>query len=65
MKIEKRYYSADEVIDIIKDKWCEGFEVVSEYVHFIENVKMKPSEKSKLINNDGVGLLYSAYDDYF
>ena len=65
MKIEKRYYTAKEVIDIIKDKWVEDPSVVKEYVDFIENIKMKRAERFKLNNSDEAGLLYSAYDDNF
>ena len=65
MKIEKRYYTAKEVIEIIKDKWSEDPDIVNEYVEFIENVKMKRDERFKLNNSDEAGLLYSAYDDYF
>ncbi len=65
MKIEKRYYTAKEVIEIIKDKWSEDPDIVNEYVEFIENVKMKRDERFKLNNSNEAGLLYSAYDDYF
>ena len=65
MKIEKRYYTAKEVIDIIRDKWAEEPDVVNEYVDFIESIKMRPSERFKLNNSSQAGLLYSAYDDWF
>lgn len=65
MKIEKRYYTAKEVIEIIKDKWSEDPDIVNEYVEFIENVKMKRDERFKLNNSNEAGLLYSVYDDYF
>ena len=65
MKIEKRYYTAKEVIDIIRDKWAEEPDVVNEYVDFIERIKMKLAERFKLNNSDEAVLLYSSYDDYF
>ena len=52
MKIEKRYYTAKEVIEIIKDKWSEDPDIVNEYVEFIENVKMKRDERFKLNNSN-------------
>lgn len=65
MKIEKRYYTANEVIEIIKDKWSKGPDVVNEFVEFIEGIKMKRDERDKLNNSDEAGLLYSAYDDHY
>lgn len=65
MNIENRFYTAAEVIDIIKDKWKEEPEVVKEYVDFLENIKMKRTERFKINNSTQAGLLYSAYDDYF
>lgn len=65
MRIEKRLYTAAEVIVIIKDKWKEKPEIVKEYVDFIESIKMRPSERFKLNNSSQAGLLYSAYDDWF
>ena len=65
MKIENRFYTAAEVIDIIKYKWKEKPEVVKEYVDFLENIKMKRTERFKINNSTQAGLLYSAYDDYF
>ena len=65
MKIENRFYTAAEVIDIIKDKWKEKPEVVKEYVDFLENIKMKRTERFEINNSTQAGLLYSAYDDYF
>ena len=64
MNIENRFYTAAEVIDIIKDKWKEKPEVVKEYVDFLENIKMKRAERFKINNSTQAGLLYSAYDDY-
>lgn len=65
MNIENRFYTAAEVIDIIKDKWKEEPEVVKEYVDFLENIKMKRTERFKINNSTQARLLYSAYDDYF
>ena len=62
---QNRFYTAAEVIDIIHDKWKDEPEDVREYVDFIENIRMKPSERFKLNNSTEAGLLYSAYDDYF
>ena len=62
MEIENRYYSAKEVLDIIKDGWQKEPEEMKELIDFLENIKMNRFERRKIINSDEVSLLYSMYD---
>ena len=62
MEIENRYYSAKEVLDIIKDGWQKEPEEMKELIDFLENIKMNRFERRKIINSDAVSLLYSMYD---
>lgn len=65
MIIEDRYYSAKEVISIIRDGWRKSPEEIKELIEFIEGIKMKSSEEYKVINSDESALLYSAYGMYY
>lgn len=65
MLVEDRYYSAKEILKVIKDGWRKSPEEIKELVEFIEGVKMKPTEKYKIIYSDESALLYSAYGMYY
>lgn len=65
MIVEDRYYSAKEILKIIKDGWKKSPEEIKELIEFIEGVKMKPGEEKKVINSDESALLYSAYGMYY
>ena len=62
MQIENRYYSAKEVLEIIKDGWKKEPEEMKEIINFLESIKMNRFERRKVINSDEVSLLYSMYD---
>ena len=62
MQIEIRYYSAKEVLEIIKDGWKKEPEELKELINFLESIKMNRFERRKVINSDEVSLLYSMYD---
>ena len=65
MIVENRYYSAREILKIIKDGWKKSPEEIKELIEFIENVKMKQAEEDKVVNSDESALLYSAYGMYY
>ena len=65
MKIEDRFYTAKEVLDIIKGGWKKEPEEIKELIEFIEGVRMNRFEKKKIIDNDDVSLLYSMYDQLY
>ena len=59
-----RYYTADEVISIIKDGWKQSPERIRELIDFVESVKMTKHEIEKLRKEDDINLLYSTNEDY-
>lgn len=65
MKTENRFYTAKEVLNIIKGGWKREPEEVKELVEFVDSVKMTKFERKKIIGCDEVNLLYSMYDQLF
>ena len=59
-----RYYTADEVISIIKDGWKQSPERIRELIDFVESVKMTKHEIEKLRKEDDINVLYSTNEDY-
>ena len=59
-----RYYSAEEILDLIKDGWEKEPEEINQLIDFIENVNMTKPERYKVINSDDANLLYSMQGEY-
>lgn len=59
-----RYYTAKEVVSIIKDGWKQGPEKVQELVDFVGSIKMTKHEREKLRDEDEINLLHSVHGDF-
>ena len=59
-----RYYTAKEVVGIIKDGWKQSPEGIRKLIEFVEGIKMTEREREKLRREDEINLLYSTDGDY-